>query len=348
MARPRPERQLADLLGETRRLTRRNKRRLGPNVVAELTAVQAEARSAIGSGDEGRIAMATAALQASADLHLVKLRKGFLREFLEIVVVAVLLALAVRTYGVEAFRIPSGSMIPTLLPGDVVLVDKSAYGLSLPLVGSVWERPQPARGEVVVFESPQHPGETLIKRVAGVAGDTVAIVDETVLVNGEPQARALAADRWEFWNFRDDLRYWHPQSGHLFLEDLGGVRHATVHSRLIPRPRPSEGPFVVPPGHVFVLGDNRDDSDDGRSAGGWYVPLEKVKGRAIAVGFSWGRGGVRLWGDEGVRLARILHPVDGGIPGDPPLPEAAKAWGAEAESEAPPVAEPAGTPTAAQ
>ncbi|HEY0840945.1 MAG TPA: signal peptidase I, partial [Vulgatibacter sp.] len=291
MARSDEERLLA-LLAESRRVARFQRRRLGPNALAELAALQSAAKQALASGDAARIENARAALDAAARTHkLATLRKSLLREYVEVVVVAALVALAFRHSVAETFRVPSGSMLPTLRPGDVVLVNKLAYGARLPIVGWLSEPSSPAVGEIVVFEDPRTPGEVLVKRVAGVAGDTVALHDEIVSIDGEAQPRVLAEERYEFWNFRDDLRYWHPQSGALYLETLGGRRHATVHSRMLPGPRPDLGPFRVPAGSIFVLGDNRDDSDDGRSGGGWYVPVSNVLGRVSVVLFSWGKGG---------------------------------------------------------
>ncbi|HWV38006.1 MAG TPA: signal peptidase I, partial [Vulgatibacter sp.] len=259
---------LAALLDESRRIVRTRGRRLGPNAVAELAALQVEAKNALASGDPARIELALQALEASARTHrLARLRKSLLREYLEVVALAALVALSFRAVVAETYRIPSGSMLPTLRPGDVVLVNKLAYGLRLPFLGAVGPTSSPQVGDVIVFLDPRAPGEVMVKRVAGVAGDRVELRDETVLIDGVPQDRALATPRFEFWNFRDDLRYWHPQTAALYVETLGGRRHATVHSRMLPSPRPDLGPFEVPEGSVFVLGDNRDDSDDGRSGG---------------------------------------------------------------------------------
>lgn len=301
---------LAELLEESRRIARARQRKLGPNALAELAALQVEARHALASGDPSRIELACQALEASARTHrLARLRKSLLREYLEVVLVAALVALAFRATVAETFRIPSGSMLPTLRPGDVVLVNKLAYGLRLPFVGPITAQASPEVGDVVVFRDPRAPGAVMVKRVAGVAGDTLELRDETVLIDGEPQDRALAAARFEFWNFRDDLRYWHPQTGALYVETLGGRRHATVHSRMLPSPRQDLGPFRVPEGSIFVLGDNRDDSDDGRS-GSWYVPLSHVIGRVDVIAFSWGKGGAWPWGEEGIVGERILRAID--------------------------------------
>ncbi|WP_373049059.1 signal peptidase I [Vulgatibacter sp.] len=342
--RQRPHQHLADLLAETRRIARRNKRKLGSHLLAEITALQGEAKNALASGDEARIARATAALESAASKHLEGLRRSFAREAFEMVLVALLLAVAVRLFVVEAFRIPSGSMVPTLLPGDVVLVDKSAYGVRLPGGTELLPGALPARGEVIVFENPAQAGEVMIKRVAGLPGDVITLVDERVHIGGLAQPRQLVAERFDYWNYRDELRYWHPQSGNLYLEELGGRRYATIHSRLLPRPRPGEGPFEVPAGHLFVLGDNRDDSADGRTDGGWYVPLAAVRGRASIVALSWGRGGLWPWGDEGLRFGRILRAVDGQVvqPGALPLHDAAASLRLALEEEG--VAGPAAPP----
>ena len=308
MARPRPHQHLEALLRETKGLARRSRRRLDPHLLAEIVALQAEARNALDSGDEGRITRAATALQGVASRHLEPLRPSFFREAAQMIVIAVLLAVAVRLFAVEAYRIPSGSMVPTLLPGDVVLVSKSAYGVRLPGGRTLIEGPMPARGDVIVFDDPRR--GVLIKRVAGLPGETVELIDEQVLIDGAPQARTLLADRFDYWNLSDDLRYWHPQIGNLYVEELGARRHGTVHSRLLPRPRPAEGPFEVPPGPLFVLGDNRDDSADGRSDGGWFVPLEAVRGRAARILFSWGRDGWWPGLETGFRFERFFSGLD--------------------------------------
>lgn len=322
MARRGPSSQLEALLAETVRLARRNRRRLDPHVLAEIAALQAEARSALQAEDPARIARAREALAAAAGRHLEPLRRSFAREIAQVALLAAALAIAVRLFVVETWRIPSGSMVPTLLPGDLVLVLKFAYGLRLPGGHVLVEGPAPERGDLILFDDPRGGGEVLLKRVVGVPGDEVTLVDGQLHLGGRPQPRALVDERFEYWNYTPELAHWHPQSASLWVEALGERRYATIASRLLPRPRPTEGPFVVPPGHVFVLGDNRDDSDDGRSDGGWFVPIASVRGSAALILASWGRGGWWPFGENGLRFSRVLRRPDAHA-ASLPLPAAA-------------------------
>ena len=183
-------------------------------------------------------------------------RKGVLREYAEAILVAVVLALFIRTFVVQAFKIPSGSMKPTLLVGDHILVNKFIYGVKLPF-GDTTLIPisEPERGDIVVFKFPEDPDKDFIKRVIGIEGDVVEIRDKKVYLNGERM---------------DD-----PYGTHL-------------DPRIIPgraRPRDNFGPIKVPPDSLFVMGDNRDHSYDSRF---WkFVDLSKVKGKAFMVYWSW-------------------------------------------------------------
>jgi len=183
-------------------------------------------------------------------------RKSVLREYAEAILVAVVLALFIRTFVVQAFKIPSGSMKPTLLVGDHILVNKFIYGVKLPFLDTTLiPISEPKRGDIVVFKFPEDPEKDFIKRVIGVEGDVVEIRDKKVYLNGEPM---------------DD-----PHGTHL-------------DPRIIPgraRPRDNFGPITVPPDSLFVMGDNRDHSYDSRF---WkFVDLSKVKGKAFIVYWSW-------------------------------------------------------------
>jgi signal peptidase I len=200
-------------------------------------------------------------------------RKGIIREYAEAILVAVVLALFIRTFVVQAFKIPSGSMKPTLLVGDHILVNKFIYGVKLPF----WDTTlipisEPKRGDIVVFKFPEDPEKDFIKRVIGIEGDVVEIRDKKVYLNGEPM---------------DD-----PYGKHLDPHIIPGRA----------RPRDNFGPIKVPPDSLFVMGDNRDHSYDSRF---WkFVDLSKVKGKAFIVYWSWnGQDSDVRWS----RLGDVLH-----------------------------------------
>jgi signal peptidase I len=222
---------------------------------------------------------------------------------------AVLLALAVRAFLFEPFSIPSGSMLPTLQIGDYVVVTKFAYGVRIPFTNTLaWERKLPARGDVVVFDHPLRTGDDLIKRVVGLPGDEIRLVDSVVYVNGVAQGRRLLEADFAFDDYSEGLRRWIPSRGRLYVETLergDGGQHRNFVIEQLAR-EPDEGPFRVPEGHVFVMGDNRDNSADSRRDGVWYVPVGHIRGRADVIGFSWGQDGFR--GD------RFFRSIDAGVP----------------------------------
>ena len=181
--------------------------------------------------------------------------KSTFREYAEAIGMALLLALFIRTFVVQAFKIPSGSMIPTLQIGDHILVNKLAYGVRAPLWGHYMvEFKSPQRGDVVVFIFPEDRTKDFIKRVVGVAGDTVEIRGKKVYVNGK------AVDDPHAYFEGDNVP--------------GGVQI-----------RDDYGPKKVPANHIFVMGDNRDKSYDSRFWG--YVSLDDVKGKAFLIYWSW-------------------------------------------------------------
>lgn len=199
-----------------------------------------------------------------------------------------------RSFVVEPFRIPSGSMIPTLLVGDFILVNKYAYGIRLPVLDKkVIDIDSPKRGDVVVFRYPLNPSQDYIKRVVGLPGDTVEYFGKKLTVNGEEMPLVAQPD----YLHTDRLQY-----SKRFSETLSGVEHSILNDADAPDyvPPQQRQPFqgqencvytsqgvrcTVPPGHYFMMGDNRDQSADSRFWG--FVPDENLRGRAFFIWFNF-------------------------------------------------------------
>lgn len=203
-----------------------------------------------------------------------------------------LLVLVLRSFLFEPFRIPSGSMMPTLVEGDFIFVNKFAYGLRLPVINSkIVEVGEPERGDVVVFKLPSDPSINYIKRVVGLPGDIVDYDEgsKRLTINGDPVPLDLLGE------YKGDPRF------ELGRELLG----AQEHELLLTYRRPSiGGTYEVPEGHYFVMGDNRDDSRDSRFTGVSYIPEQKLVGKAVRIWMNWrspAQGGPR-WGRIGQRI----------------------------------------------
>ncbi len=200
-----------------------------------------------------------------------KKEKGRLRENVEAIVIAVLLALVIRANVVQPFKIPSGSMIPTLLIGDHIFVNKFIYGIRMPFTNKVIVPvKRPARGDIVVFKYPVDTSKDFIKRVIAVEGDVVEMRDRKIFINGKQM----------------------PDTHGTFTEPRSGPPQAR---------RDSFGPIPVPRGKFFMMGDNRDGSLDSRYWG--FVDFNAILGRAFIIYWSWNpdERGVR-WG----RIGRLL------------------------------------------
>ena len=189
----------------------------------------------------------------------------------------ILVVLILRSFLIEPFRIPSGSMMPTLLTGDFILVNKYAYGIRLPMINEkVIELGSPDRGDVVVFRYPEDPSTDYIKRVVGVPGDTIQYKNKQLIINGEPMAQTPIGSYMHAGSGRG-------MNGALQLkEKLGLVEHDILISHNLPI---GEMKIAVPEGHYFVMGDNRDNSNDSRMWG--FVPDENLVGRAFMIWMSW-------------------------------------------------------------
>lgn len=178
------------------------------------------------------------------------------REYAEAIIIAVVIALFIRTFVVQAFKIPSGSMKPTLQIGDHILVNKFSYGVKLPIFrNTLIPIGDPQREDIVVFIYPQDRSKDFIKRVIAIAGDTIEMKDKKLFLNGKP--------------YRDPYG--------TYLDNM--VLPASI------QPRDNFGPIQVPRGSIFVMGDNRDHSLDSRYWG--FVPLKDVMGKAFLIYFSW-------------------------------------------------------------
>jgi signal peptidase I len=176
-------------------------------------------------------------------------QKSKVREYAETLVIALVIALFVRTFVVQAFKIPSSSMEPTLLVGDHILVNKFLYGIRIPVVGKkVLPFSKPQRGDVIVFIFPNDRSKDFIKRVIGLPNEKVEIRERKIYINDR-----LIEDPWG--------RYFPPE-------------------RLV-----NVGPEMVPPNALFVMGDNRNNSEDSRYWG--FVPLDDVLGKAFVMYWSW-------------------------------------------------------------
>lgn len=194
-------------------------------------------------------------LKGQSAAHTKNGQKSVVREYTEALLVALVLAFFIRSFIVQAFKIPSGSMLPTLQIGDHILVNKFLYGLRLPypFEKMLVEWKQPNHGDVIVFIYPKDQTKDFIKRVIGTPGDTVEIRHKQVYLNGAKMEDPHAT-------FADD-------------------------DREVPGLRDNFGPVTVPAHHVFVMGDNRDRSHDGRFWG--FVDLNDVKGKAFLIYWSW-------------------------------------------------------------
>jgi signal peptidase I len=207
--------------------------------------------------------------------------KSVIREYAEAIFIAVLLALFIRAFVVQAFKIPSGSMKPTLQIGDHILVNKFVYGIKIPFTDKeLLPIGHPARQDIVVFRYPVDPSKDFIKRVIGLPGDTVLIRDKTVFVNGQQL-----------------------EEPYITFSDKRILSAAAS-------PRDNMNAITVPPGSLFVMGDNRDESYDSRF---WkFVDMSQLKGKAFIIYWSWNSEGGLSWSPDMSyvrwnRLGRWLH-----------------------------------------
>ena len=182
--------------------------------------------------------------------------KSKIREFIEGIIAAVLIALLITTFIVKMYKIPSRSMVPTLLVGDQLVVNKFIYGIKIPYFrNTILSITDPQRGDIVVFIYPQDRSLDFIKRVIGTGGDKIEIKDKNIFINGK-----------------------------LFTDNIGIYSDKMIYPASL-QPRDNFGPVTVPRGSLFVMGDNRDESMDSRFWG--FVDLKDVQGKAFIIYWSW-------------------------------------------------------------
>jgi signal peptidase I len=183
-------------------------------------------------------------------------KKSVVREYAEAIIIAIALALFIRTFVVQAFKIPSGSMLPTLQIGDHLLVNKFIYGIRMPFTGmSLIPIKDPKHGDVIVFRYPRDRSIDYIKRVVGVPGDRIQVKNKQLYLNDK----------------KAEDRYAHFTTSHIQPHNVS--------------PKDNFGPITVPEGKYFVMGDNRDNSSDSRFWG--YVDDSDVRGKAMIIYWSW-------------------------------------------------------------
>ncbi|HBJ76249.1 MAG: signal peptidase I [Smithellaceae bacterium] len=182
--------------------------------------------------------------------------KSKVQEYIEAIIIAILIAVVIRTLIIQAYKIPSQSMVPTLLVGDHLLVNKFIYGVKIPVIRTTLiPVTEPKRGDIIVFIYPQDRTKDFIKRVIGVGGDKIEIRNKDIFLNGRP------------------------------YKDAFGIYSDPVSYPAMIQPRDNFGPVTVPKGSLFVMGDNRDESLDSRFWG--FVDLKDVEGKALIIYWSW-------------------------------------------------------------
>lgn len=200
-------------------------------------------------------------------------KKKIIWEYAKAIITALILAMLIRTYIIQAFKIPSGSMIPTLLVGDHILVNKFLYGTKIPFSGKrIFMFKKPERGDIIVFKYPENPDKDFIKRVVAAEGDVIESKNKMIHVNGNKVNEPYAQ---------------HTDSS---MRPMGI------------EPRDNFGPVIVPKNKYFVMGDNRDQSYDSRYWG--YVDIKDVKGKALILYWSW--DSEKNWVRFG-RIGSLIH-----------------------------------------
>jgi signal peptidase I len=268
---------------ETKNLYENNLSKVQPEIARLIKEKLGQTELAISNGNVSEIKLTTDELASINKEHLAKFGKSKLRQNVEALLFAVVLALVIRTFIVQPFKIPSGSMIPTLLVGDHLLVSKFLYGTKIPFSDKVVLPVREIKhGDVIVFRYPNNehdPSKTglhYIKRVVGLPGDKVDVDGRNLIINGEEVPLTFVGS---YQDERFGTEY------DKYQEDLLGKKHIVIYEQGREYTQRGNLPVVVPPGHVFVMGDNRDNSQDSRFWG--FVPIHDIEGEAFITHWSW-------------------------------------------------------------
>ncbi len=292
-------------LKDVRRRLQRYASRLSNEAKARVEAAIAELSAALSEGPPRRVHDALLEVDAVVGEHLVFGKKGTTREYTESIGIAVFVALLLRAFVIEAFKIPSGSMIPTLQVGDHIFVSKFLYGIRIPWTNLKLFKHvrEPRRGEIIVFVYPVDPDKDFIKRIVAIPGDTVQVCGGQVLINSQPLQRQPQGGTCEYDDYDEERPSgsWHRVQCVAYEEWNGKEHYNTVHNSATATLLPScTTPLTVPSEHVFVMGDNRDNSHDSRFWGPVHYDL--IKGKAWFIWWSAGE-------HTSVRLERMFDRI---------------------------------------
>jgi signal peptidase I len=273
------------LIKEARRILRAHGHRIKEEIVAEVLRTIDELQGALRGDRASVLRDKLEKLDELVDKHLAFGRKSALREYTESIGLAVLVALFLRAFVVEAFKIPSGSMIPTLEVGDHIFVNKFIYGLRVPMSNIKFgQLRDPKRGEVIVFVYPVDEEKDFIKRIVAIGGDTIALEQNVIFLNGKPIKRKRLAGTCSYLDAEEGTSRREPKSCVAYEEELDAVKYHVIQD--VASFSIDRKPVKIPKGHLFVMGDNRDNSHDSRFWG--TVPFDHVKGKAIVIWWSSG------------------------------------------------------------
>lgn len=260
--------------------------------------------------DEEGFMDALARADGEIDVRLGRWRKSEVREYVEAILMAVAVAFTLRTFVIEAFKIPSGSMIPTLMVGDHIFVNKFSYGPAIPYTHSrVWTSMPPKHGDVIVFAFPEHPEQDFIKRVIAIEGDKLEARGGHPIINGW-EVPSCRVGTWTYNDYDSPITR---HEGELYVEYIGDESYLTFYDRASGAFPEFQGPYLAKAGEVWVMGDNRNNSHDSRmwfGGRGGGVPFENVRGRALFVwlsvsdnGMDWSREGAPVMGRPRLPIA---------------------------------------------